>query len=246
VSVATVEVETAGGLLASGAAPPGSAVRIYVDDAFQAEIVADENGRWELVGDPALDAGEHRLRVDAIAAPDGGVASRAEVTFEVVEAIAQLEPPVAVPDSPVRLLSSEPPPAGAPGAPSSPTPALLGGAPVSPDRPAVPPLAGSPAADPVPPAPAAEQPAAEPVAPTPAPPPPVPVPAAGGEAPPPPPDTVTIRRGDNLWIIARRVYGAGIRYTTIYAANREQIRDPNLIYPGQVFIVPPPDPAWTP
>ncbi|HTN60286.1 MAG TPA: LysM peptidoglycan-binding domain-containing protein [Devosia sp.] len=47
-----------------------------------------------------------------------------------------------------------------------------------------------------------------------------------------------IRRGDNLWTIARRVYGAGIKYTTIYEANTGQIRDPDWIYPGQVFDLP--------
>src|SRR5690606_24508563 len=47
-----------------------------------------------------------------------------------------------------------------------------------------------------------------------------------------------IRRGDNLWTIARRVYGSGYRYTTIYRANQGQIRNPNLIYPGQVFELP--------
>ena len=47
-----------------------------------------------------------------------------------------------------------------------------------------------------------------------------------------------IRRGDNLWRIARRNYGEGIRYTTIFQANRDQIRDPDLIYPGQVFDIP--------
>ena len=47
-----------------------------------------------------------------------------------------------------------------------------------------------------------------------------------------------IRSGDNLWTIARRVYGSGYRYTQIYGANREQIRDPDLIYPGQVFDLP--------
>ena len=47
-----------------------------------------------------------------------------------------------------------------------------------------------------------------------------------------------IRRGDNLWTIARRVYGHGIRYTTIYQANTGQIRDPDWIYPGQVFDLP--------
>lgn len=49
---------------------------------------------------------------------------------------------------------------------------------------------------------------------------------------------VIIRKGDNLWRIARRNYGAGIRYTTIFDANRDQIQDPNLIFPGQVFKVP--------
>ena len=47
-----------------------------------------------------------------------------------------------------------------------------------------------------------------------------------------------IRSGDNLWTIARRVYGSGYRYTQIYGANRDQIRDPDLIYPGQVFDLP--------
>jgi nucleoid-associated protein YgaU len=50
--------------------------------------------------------------------------------------------------------------------------------------------------------------------------------------------SVIIRRGDNLWRISRRMLGKGIRYTTIYEANRDQIQDPSLIYPGQVFNVP--------
>lgn len=47
-----------------------------------------------------------------------------------------------------------------------------------------------------------------------------------------------IRRGDNLWSIARRVYGDGLKYTTIYRANKDQIRSPSRIYPGQVFGLP--------
>ncbi|MCP8884190.1 LysM peptidoglycan-binding domain-containing protein [Devosia sp. XJ19-1] len=47
-----------------------------------------------------------------------------------------------------------------------------------------------------------------------------------------------IRRGDNLWTIARRVYGEGLKYTTIYEANTGQIRNPDRIYPGQVFDLP--------
>ncbi|WP_274424217.1 LysM peptidoglycan-binding domain-containing protein [Chelativorans sp. YIM 93263] len=50
--------------------------------------------------------------------------------------------------------------------------------------------------------------------------------------------SVIIRRGDTLWHISRRVYGQGVRYSTIYLANQEQIRDPDLIYPGQIFSVP--------
>jgi len=47
-----------------------------------------------------------------------------------------------------------------------------------------------------------------------------------------------IRHGDNLWTIAQRVYGSGLKYTTIYQANDNQIRNPRLIYPGQVFDLP--------
>lgn len=49
---------------------------------------------------------------------------------------------------------------------------------------------------------------------------------------------VIIRRGDTLWQISRRVYGQGVRYTTIYLANQDQIKNPDLIEPGQIFGVP--------
>lgn len=49
---------------------------------------------------------------------------------------------------------------------------------------------------------------------------------------------VIIRRGDSLWRISRRVYGHGVRYSNIYLANQDQIRDPDRIWPGQVFRVP--------
>ena len=50
--------------------------------------------------------------------------------------------------------------------------------------------------------------------------------------------TTTVSRGDSLWRLSQLSYGAGTRYAVIYKANREQIRNPNLIYPGQVFVVP--------
>lgn len=49
---------------------------------------------------------------------------------------------------------------------------------------------------------------------------------------------MVVQPGQNLWRIARYAYGRGVRYTVIYAANRDTIRDPNLIYPGQVFALP--------
>ncbi len=51
--------------------------------------------------------------------------------------------------------------------------------------------------------------------------------------------SVIVQPGNSLWRIARRVYGQGLRYSIIYQANLEQIRDPDLIYPGQIFAVPP-------
>jgi nucleoid-associated protein YgaU len=51
--------------------------------------------------------------------------------------------------------------------------------------------------------------------------------------------TATVIHGDSLWRISRKILGHGTRYTLIYEANASQIRDPNLIYPGQIFVVPP-------
>lgn len=63
---------------------------------------------------------------------------------------------------------------------------------------------------------------------------------SGQAAPPTPADRrVVIQPGNNLWRIAMGNYGEGFRYFEIYEANKDQIRDPNLIYPGQVFVVPP-------
>ena len=48
-----------------------------------------------------------------------------------------------------------------------------------------------------------------------------------------------ISRGDSLWALSRLAYGDGARYSVIFNANREKIRNPNLIYPGQTVVVPP-------
>ncbi|WP_138380176.1 LysM peptidoglycan-binding domain-containing protein [Luteithermobacter gelatinilyticus] len=49
---------------------------------------------------------------------------------------------------------------------------------------------------------------------------------------------IVVRPGNSLWHIARKLYGSGFHYTLIFGANRDIIRDPDLIYPGQKFTLP--------
>ena len=50
--------------------------------------------------------------------------------------------------------------------------------------------------------------------------------------------THTVVSGDTLWAIAQANYGDGSQYMRIVEANRDKIRDPHWIYPGQVFVIP--------
>lgn len=53
-----------------------------------------------------------------------------------------------------------------------------------------------------------------------------------------PVQAVTVQTGDTLWAIARDRYGEGLLYVQVFEANRASIRNPDLIYPGQVFELP--------
>ncbi|MBN9009457.1 MAG: LysM peptidoglycan-binding domain-containing protein, partial [Rhizobiales bacterium] len=57
-------------------------------------------------------------------------------------------------------------------------------------------------------------------------------------------ETVIIKRTDNLWRISRKMYGSGVRWSTLYQANKDQIRNPRWIFPGQVFVIPSGDTSW--
>lgn len=72
-------------------------------------------------------------------------------------------------------------------------------------------------------------------------------PAVGPINPPPPPPpppsppaprTYVVVKGDTLWGISLRYYGAGAKWPTIYDANTNQIKDPHWIFPGQRFVIP--------
>ncbi|MEO1549116.1 MAG: hypothetical protein AAFR93_01650 [Pseudomonadota bacterium] len=52
------------------------------------------------------------------------------------------------------------------------------------------------------------------------------------------PTSITVQPGNTLWVMARDRYGSGFEYTQIFAANADLIRDPDLIYPGQIFSLP--------
>lgn len=52
------------------------------------------------------------------------------------------------------------------------------------------------------------------------------------------PSTVVVSRGDSLWRISRVTYGTGMQYPIVFKANRDQIRNPDRIYPGQTFALP--------
>ncbi|MFX0547100.1 LysM peptidoglycan-binding domain-containing protein [Roseovarius sp. S1116L3] len=63
-------------------------------------------------------------------------------------------------------------------------------------------------------------------------------PAPGTTSAEPPVRAVTVQPGNTLWAISRETYGEGILYVRVFEANADRIRDPDLIYPGQVFTLP--------
>lgn len=65
-----------------------------------------------------------------------------------------------------------------------------------------------------------------------------PRPAETSPAPKQKAKTHKVVRGDTLWAIAKKFYGNGSQYPKIFNANKDKIKNPNLIYPGQVLTIP--------
>lgn len=214
----------------AGAGEDGLSVRLYVDNANVGSTEVSD-GRWLIEAIDVLDQESQRIRIDMLA-EDGSVVGRAEVDF-ILELPDAVEEDIVVAEqretdaggaSPVQNQEAEIPASGdveTPDAPDAPEPVSSGAAALSELTQSAEPV------ETVEPAEPAET--AEPAIPT-------LVGVSDGNR------TATglaiIRQGDNLWTIARRVYGEGIRYTQIFEANTDQIRNPDLIYPGQVFDLP--------
>jgi nucleoid-associated protein YgaU len=257
VAFKTAEVDN-GGFYASGTATPGADLRIYLNGTNLAEVTAGSDGHWSLTVGKGVAPGRYAVRADVLD-ESGKVLARAEVPFDVPVSVAEADAPAAKPAqtaTPAAPPQSAPPP-GAPApqmsASSQPAPSQSTGAPetsaAEAPAPGAPPPQTSASSEPAPsqsagapetsaaaPASAgrpAKQSGNEEVAATPS----LPTPNAH-DAVVPQIETTTVARGDSLWRISRKVFGHGIRYTLIYEANADQIRDPSLIYPGQIFVLP--------
>ncbi len=236
VVIRTVEASEAGRLAVKGSAEASAVVRLYLNGALLADAIAGPDGQWSLTIEHGMSTGQYAIRADVIDRGDGAVLARAEVPF------AYPQHPTAVA---ATLATSAAVTAPAPEAPPA-----VAVAPVEAPRPVVAaPPALAPAQEPAnrvaaqieaKPATAPAIAAAEPaVAPLPAPAPVAPaIKASASDVVVKDVRTTTVVRGNTLWEFGRQYYGNGAYYHQIYAANAAQIRDPNLIYPGQVFVVP--------
>lgn len=209
VAIDAVEAEEGGKLYVSGRALPGATLRLYLNDTYLASGAAGTDGRVTFSIAGGVTSGDYKVRLDDTDPVTGKVKSRAEVPFAApVQVAAAMPAPAAGP----RPASGQ---TGGQGDAVSPAPARPSSVQASSAQPPAAPLEGSPSKGSAP----AVSPSANVVQ----------VPEV---------KTTQVVRGDSLWRISRRVYGHGVRYTVIYGANDAQIRNPNLIYPGQVFVLP--------
>lgn len=245
VSIDSISYTADGSVQLAGRGQGGAGLRLYLDNADLASLTISDAGTWAVTL-PEVAAGLYTLRADQLDG-EGHVTSRFETPFkrETLEALAAVTAPPAV--------AATPRPAPVAVEPAAPAPATVAATPEPEPVAGEPTVAPTPApaaaaVEPVAPAPAAvaatPEPAPVEAAPTPAAPTPIaaaPVPEAAPEpAAPPPPLTVTVQPGFTLWRIARENFGHGIMYVQVFEANRDKIRDPDLIYPGQVFTIPAP------
>jgi len=227
VNLDTVDYDQTGNIVFGGRGPAGSKVQLYVDNNAYGLADINDKGTWSFAGLSPLAVGPHALRADEIGG-DGAVKSRIEMPFyrEEPSKVAAAPPAPATPEAPkpVEVATAQEIPA--PTATAEVADAAVPEAPAAAEVPATAaPVGAAPAVEPAADEPAvvaAQVPAAA-------------DPAAEATAKP---TQIIIQPGNNLWKLSRQIYGKGMMYTVIYEANKDQIRKPELIYPGQVFLTP--------
>lgn len=234
VSVDTITYTPEGAVQLGGHGQADAFVRLYLDQAEVATVQIGAGGLWTTtLADIA--AGIYTLRVDQIGT-DGKVTSRFETPFkrETLEALAAASAPAAEP-AVTETAAAEP--AATETAVTEPAaPETAAAEPAAATEPVA---SETVAAEPAAPEPAtAETASAEPAAAAPAVEPAATETAAAEPAAPPAPVTITVQPGFTLWGIAEQNFGDGVAYVQVFEANKDKIRDPDLIYPGQVFTIP--------
>ena len=243
VTIDTISYSSNGDVILGGRGQAGNFVRIYLDNQSIATSKISANGYWSLeLSD--IEPGIYTLRVDELNAT-GDVVSRAETPFkrEAAEELAELmapetepeEPSVEVPSQNVAEAQSAQADAPSSDAPETAAETVADtGSDTAPDT-SVTQVEVTVQAEVAELNPQDEQ-------------------SSDGETvatEAQPADTAfvlrtpsqtfrvrTVQPGSTLWAIAKESYGAGIEYFKVFEANKERIRDPDLIYPGQVFEIP--------
>jgi nucleoid-associated protein YgaU len=245
VTIDTIAYAPDGAVLLSGRGQADAGVRLYLDNAAKMDAPVGADGKWAVTL-PETAPGIYTLRVDQVAA-DGTVTSRFETPFKretlaaLAQAAGQVAPEVVLDPAPAVVAAApavvepapEPVAVAAPAVVPAPEPVVVvEAAPeavIAPAPAAV--AAAEPAAKPAPEAVVAAEPAPEAGA--------VTEPVAAVAAPAVvAPVTITVQPGFTLWGIADSMMGDGVMYVQVFEMNRDKIRNPDLIYPGQVFVVP--------
>jgi nucleoid-associated protein YgaU len=219
VMIDTISYTPEGEVQIGGRGEVGAALRLYINNAEKLTLRVSESGLWATTL-PDTAPGIYTLRVDQLDA-QGKVTSRFETPFkrETLEALAAVSGAAAEPEPETVVASSD----------------------AAPEEVLVEATSEEPTPEPTAEAGAATDTAVVSEAPTELTPELVPEPAAEPEftaAAAPAPVTVTVQPGFTLWGIAQERYGDGVLYVQVFEANRDKIKNPNLIYPGQVFSVP--------
>lgn len=216
VSIGAVSYADNGAVTMTGRGLAGALLRVYLDGAPVTESRIAEDGSWTL-DLSGITGGDRLLRIDEIAA-DGSVRSRVETPFN-RDAGATIR--TAAADAATTAAAETATPAVAEPAATAQVDAATGdpaSAAPQPDAETTTAAQGGGAQD------SATTIAATTTAPT--------------AAPVPSITQVTVERGSTLWAIAREKYGEGLMYVRVFEANKDLIRNPDLIYPGQVFHLP--------